>query len=798
MKFFKNLTIGLKLIISFGFILVLMLSLIIYAISRQNYVSLAFRNIVDSTMMQSIELLNVQIHVENMRRATAVSAANAAVENTAAINRADEEIIYHFNEALQRLNEFNETTRNNDMYSFDRITQLINYSDILRTTINDYYTNISRPVVGYALAGDFESSLARIDAGALIIQEMLTQMDGLRTEVRDSRDEQVTYVYAIVRSAVTNLILVSGIIFLATLILTYLVSKIISGPIKDLVKVVEEVAKGNLNTNIDRSRITEDEIGMMTRDVYDLIDTIKNMVEDTVELGEKASSGHLTAEGDISPYQGSYRELIGSVNSVVKNAAAYLDNINGLVVIFDTDYRITFMNKYTLEMGYDKALTGKTLEEALPPNLAEAFRKNFDRVKNTGKVVGSRIQQPTPKGDILDMEHSYLAVKNDSGKIIAFMQIGTDVTFLVKSQEIAEKIKAYQDFEAKSLSSKLESSLEKGILKFDHELEAHDEDTADSAATFGLISETIRDSLAFIKSYVDEITANLTAIASGDLTTRITREFVGDFAIVKESLNSITGSLNKNMQDISSASNQLLLGARQVSASAMDLATGATEQANSVEELNVTIEMISQQTKQNADNAQEANTLSDKSTENAKSGNESMRQMLDSMNRIRESGHNISRINKVIQDIAFQTNLLALNAAVEAARAGEHGRGFAVVAEEVRSLAARSQTSAIETTELIEDSLSRVDMGSDIAESTAEALEIIVNNAHEVLQIINNISISSREQAEAIEQVSVGLEQISSVVQSNSAVSQETAAASEELTSQAEFLQQLVTYFKLV
>ncbi|MHC4423133.1 MAG: methyl-accepting chemotaxis protein [Planctomycetota bacterium] len=298
------------------------------------------------------------------------------------------------------------------------------------------------------------------------------------------------------------------------------------------------------------------------------------------------------------------------------------------------------------------------------------------------------------------------------------------------------------------------------------------------------ITEIVQKTNAGMLSSAKSTKASVSIISTVAVVLGVVLAFLIGRGVVS-ALKRIIDALTEGSEQVSSASGQ-------VSSASQSLAEGATEQAAGLEETSSSLEEMSSMTKQNADNAQQANTLASEARKAADNGTQSMTRMNEAIQEIQKSSDETAKIIKVIDEIAFQTNLLALNAAVEAARAGEAGKGFAVVAEEVRNLAMRSAEAAKNTANMIEESVKNSKNGVDIASEVGKVLEEIVQGIGKTTDLVSEIAAASQEQAQGIDQVNTAMAQMDKVTQQNAGNAEESASASEELSAQAEQMNQVV------
>ncbi len=564
---------------------------------------------------------------------------------------------------------------------------------------------------------------------------------------------------------------------------------------------VVQISKGDISKIAElRKSGKRSENDNMTPAMIAMMQNIESLIIEVKRITAESVNGNvINARGNAEHFEGGFKQIIDGFNET-------LDSISNPLLNIMTILNAMAVNDFTSEIGNDYNGDYKKLRDAV-----ESVTTSLLSAQNAAIKISN--------GDISELENfRNIGRKSENDKLVpAFTQMMESINALIQETMAIANSASDGNLSVRGNADKFKGGYSSVINSINNLLVAV-EDPVDAVkevmtsisasklderidkqynGEFKVLADAVNTTASMLENMISRISDILTSMSTGNFSINRIERFEGNFGEISTAMNSILDSLNELLGNINATSDQVDAGSTQVSQGSQSLSQGATEQASAVEKLTASVTQIAAQTKQNASNANEADRLVTVVRDSASAGTGNMDEMLQSMSDIGSASSDISKIIKVIDDIAFQTNILALNAAVEAARAGQYGKGFAVVAEEVRNLAAKSADAANRTAILIEETVKKVSNGMETANQTAKALGTIVDGVNKAAKFVGKISVASNEQATGIMQVDKGLQDVSQVIQTISATSEESAAASEELTGQADLLKQQVSKFSL-
>ncbi len=532
----------------------------------------------------------------------------------------------------------------------------------------------------------------------------------------------------------------------STLLIGMLVSRNITGALKEVTTAAEDIALGRIDINLQYD--SSDELGQLIHSFSRIVDAQKQKISAAREI----AAGNL----DIAISSASREDTLSlSMESILLNL--------------------------------------QHLEQELHDTIRAQTEGRLDARCRTEKAEGAYARLLAGVNEALDAVTHPLLLSTKIIKEYAAGNLAQSMPRLPGQQRVLSEA-------INTIQVNIEELIREGIYISNEASAGHLHirgDTGKFKGDYLKIIAGFNSTLNAVTEPINKLKKVLAMVAHGNLTVSMDGDYKGDFSALSSSFNDTVNALATTLSQVALSVGHVSAVSEQLSGSSQALSRGAADQAGSLQETSAFMTEISAQSLQNSQSAGKARDLSAHVKEVAEQGNEMMLEMLESMKQINSSSEQISRVIKVIDEIAFQTNLLALNAAVEAARAGTHGKGFAVVATEVRSLAQRSATAARETALLIEGTVQKVQNGNETAQKTAESLSRIIEGIIRVNTMVAEISTASEEQEQGTEQISRALSRIDRITQANNATAGECASVAAELTSQASKLEQLVGKFQL-
>ena len=477
----------------------------------------------------------------------------------------------------------------------------------------------------------------------------------------------------------------------------------------------------------------------------------------------------------------SYNDYELTVEKLLTDVDSQLQIIKKSGVLSEADY-----NEYSSYLSQWGNIGYSIIENIKKGNKDKATEEILNKCT---PALNKLVEKAMSLGDITDKASNKAAITTfifaAAGIVCIIVCLSTA---WVLAKRISKKVLATIITPLKSVENTADE-LMKGNLHSTLDYKSDDE--------LGRLAHSLRNSIAILGSYVDDIDRAMKLFAEGNFDVKPEVEWKGDFVGILNSFMLFEESMAETIKGIQRVSDEVSSAAEQVASSSNELADGATNQAAVVEELTATVAGVAEQVEKNSQSAKQISSRVGNLGEAISESNSKMQEMVASMNDINEASNEIDKIIATINEIASQTNLLALNASIEAARAGEAGKGFAVVANQVNLLADQSAKAAKESAVLIETSVRAVKKGMTIADETATQLEEVAGNSKMITEEVADIADTLEKQTVEIQQINEGIEQINDVVQTNSATSQECAAASEQMSSEAENLREMIRRFKV-